>query len=83
MTKVKEELLAPINEAQKTMQLIQMELGAIVLAELRKESLKEAYKEQESIIQNATEEIRNEYGDGSVDLKTGEFVPQPEAEVVE
>jgi len=83
MAKVKEELLAPVKEAQKAMQAIQVELGAIALAELRKESLLAAYKEQQSNVQSATDAIRAEYGDGSVDLDSGEFTAETGAEVVE
>lgn len=85
MAKVKEELLAPVNEARQTMQAIQLELGAIALAELRKEALLGAYKEQQQKLKEATDAIQGEYGDGSVDLESGEFMPgeAPAAEVVE
>lgn len=83
MAKVKEELLGAVKDAQKAMQGIQMELGAIALAELRKEALMAAYKEQQSKVQETTEAIREEYGDGSVDLESGEFTPETSAEVVE
>ena len=85
MAKVKEELLAPVNEARQTMQAIQLELGAIALAELRKEALLGAYKEQQQKLKEATDAIQAEYGDGSVDLESGEFMPgeTPAAEVVE
>ena len=85
MAKVKEELLAPVNEARQTMQAIQLELGAIALAELRKEVLLEAHKEQQQKLKEATDAIQAEYGDGSVDLESGEFIPgeAPAAEVVE
>jgi hypothetical protein len=83
MTKVKEELLTAVKEAQKAMQAIQVELGAIALAELRKEALLAAYKEQQAKVQEATDAIRAEYGDGSVDLDSGEFTAETGAEVVE
>lgn len=83
MAKVKEELLSAVKDSQKAMQAIQMELGAIALAELRKETLMAAYKEQQSKVQETTEAIREEYGDGSVDLESGEFTPETSAEVVE
>jgi hypothetical protein len=62
------------------MQSIQLELGAIALAELRKEALMAAYKEQQENIQKTTEAIREEYGDGSVNLETGEFTAEAVAE---
>ena len=85
MAKVKQELLDAVKEAQKNLQAIQMELGVIVLAELRKDALLKAYEEQQVKIKEATDAIQAEHGDGNVDLETGEFTPAPapEAEVVE
>jgi len=85
MAKVKQELLDAVKEAQKNLQAIQMELGVIVLAELRKGALLKAYEEQQAKIKEATDAIQTEHGDGNVDLETGEFTPAPapEAEVVE
>lgn len=85
MAQVKEELLNAVKEAQKNMQAIQMELGVIMLAELRKDALLKAYEEQQEEIKKATDAIQAEHGDGSVDIETGEFTPAPvpEAEVVE
>ena len=83
MAKVKEELLNAVKEAQKNMQAIQMELGVIMLAELRKDALLKAYEEQQAEINKATEAIQSEMGDGNVDLETGEFTPATGAEVIE
>ena len=83
MAKVKEELLNAVKEAQKNMQAIQMELGVIMLAELRKDALLKAYEEQQDEIKKATEAIQSEMGDGNVDLETGEFTPATGAEVIE
>ena len=85
MAKVKEEMLAPVNDARQAMQAIQVELGALALAELHKEALLAAYKEQQQKLKEATDAIQAEYGDGSVDLESGEFMPgeAPAAEVVE
>lgn len=82
MAKVKEELLSAVKDAQKNIQAIQLELGALKLAELRAEELFAAYKEQQAKIKETTDAIQAEYGDGSVDLASGEFTPA-EAEVVE
>lgn len=73
MAKIKEELIQAINDARKTMNAIQAELGAIALAELRKEALLEEYKAQQNKVNETTEAIREEYGDGEVNLETGEF----------
>lgn len=83
MAQVKEELLNAVKEAQKNMQAIQMELGVIMLAELRKDALLKAYEEQQEEIKKATDAIQAEHGDGSVDIETGEFTPATGAEVVE
>ena len=58
MAKVKEELLNAVKEAQKNLQAIQMELGVIVLAELRKDALLKAYEEQQGKIKEATDAIQ-------------------------
>lgn len=73
MAKIKEELIEAINDARKTMAAIQNELGALALAELRKEALLEEYKAQQLKVNETTEAIREEYGDGEVNLETGEF----------
>jgi hypothetical protein len=85
MAQVKEELLNAVKDAQKNLQAIQMELGALKLAELRVEELFAAYKEVQAKVKEATDAIQATHGDGSVDLETGEFTPAPapEAEVVE
>lgn len=83
MAKVKQELLDAVKEAQKNLQAIQMELGAIALAELRKDALLKAYEEQQAKIKEVTDAIQAEHGDGNVDLETGEFTPATGAEVVE
>jgi hypothetical protein len=75
MAQVKEELLNAIKEAQGAVQTIQAELGAIKLLELRTEELVAVYKEQQAKIKEATDAILTEYGDGSVNLETGEFTP--------
>ena len=85
MTKVNQEYIDSIKEVQKNLQAIQMELGAISLLELKKKALFDAYVEQEEKVKEVTGKIQDEYGNGSVDLETGEFTEaQPEeAEIVE
>ena len=85
MAKVNEEHLGAVKDAQKVLQAIQLELGAIKLAELRVQELFAAYKEQQGKIKEATDAIQAEHCDGNVDLETGEFTPAPapEAEIVE
>ena len=83
MATVNQEHIDTIKNAQATMKAIQSELGAIALVELRKESLLAAYKAEEQKIQETSTKIREEYGDGSLDLESGEFTPAETAEVVE
>jgi hypothetical protein len=83
MAQVKEEVLNALKEAQKNLQAIQLELGAIKLAELRTQELFEIYKDQQSKAKEATDAIQAEYGDGSLNLETGEFTPSTGAEVIE
>jgi hypothetical protein len=85
MAKVSEELLNSIKEVQSDMGKIQNELGAILLMELRKSTLLDAYKQQEAKMEDARKAILEAHGDGTVDLNTGEFTPAeaPEAEIVE
>lgn len=73
MAQIKEELLDAVKEARNTMAAIQSELGSIALVELRKEALLEEYKKQQGALNEATNSIREEYGDGEVDLESGEF----------
>lgn len=73
MAQIKEELLNAVKEARNTMAAIQSELGSIALVELRKEALLEEYKKQQGALNEATNNIREEYGDGEVDLESGEF----------
>jgi hypothetical protein len=75
MAKIDEQLIAKINEAKNEMQQIQMELGAIALAEISKEILLENYKKLKTTIDETVSEIGKEFGDGQIDLETGEFTP--------
>ena len=76
MTTIKEEMLDSVKQAQANMQSIQNELGALALAQLRKDALLKAFSEQQEAAQQVTESIREEYGDGSINLETGEFTPE-------
>jgi len=75
MAKVDEKLVETIREIQKDMQTVQLELGAIALMENRKEELKAIHKELEAKMQATRKEISEEFGDGTLDLSTGEFTP--------
>jgi hypothetical protein len=73
MATVNQEYIDTIKNAQATMKAIQSELGAIALVELRKESLLAAYKAEDQKVQETSTKIREEYGDGTLDLESGEF----------
>ena len=75
MAKIDEQLIAKINEAKNEMQQIQMELGAIALAEISKEILLNNYKKLKTTIDDTVSEIGTELGDGQIDLETGDFTP--------
>ena len=83
MATVNQEYIDTVKNAQATMKAIQSELGAIALVELRKEALLAAYKAEDQKVQETSTKIREEYGDGSLDLESGEFTPAETAEVVE
>jgi hypothetical protein len=83
MATVNQEYIDTVKNAQATMKAIQSELGAIALVELRKESLLAAYKAEDQKVQETSTKIREEYGDGTLDLESGEFTPAETAEVVE
>ena len=83
MATVNQEYIDTVKNAQATMKAIQSELGAIALVEIRKEALLDAYKAEEQKVQETSTKIREEYGDGTLDLESGEFTPAETAEVVE
>lgn len=83
MAQVSEELISSIKEVQAEMGKIQSELGAILLIELRKSVLLDAYKAQEAKMEEVRAKILEVHGDGTVDLNTGEFTPATGAEVIE
>ncbi len=73
--KINEELMEGIKSAQKSMKAIQCELGSLPL---RRVQLLKAYTEQQAQAHAVTDAIREEYGDGVVDLETYEFTPNKE-----
>jgi hypothetical protein len=75
MTKVDEQIIEKFREAQKQMNQIQMELGAIALAKISEEFLLQEFKRNKNIVDELVGEIRDIHGDGTVDIDTGEFTP--------
>lgn len=80
--KLSEEILQTVEELQQKSAAIVKELGEIELSKIvlgsRKkaveEFLKEVNKEQDALVQK----IREEYGEGSLNISTGEFYPAEE-----
>tara|TARA_R110000782_G_scaffold264675_1_gene357958 strand:+ start:447 stop:683 length:237 start_codon:yes stop_codon:yes gene_type:complete len=68
--KIREELMDSIKDARNKMSAIQNELGSLPI---RKAALIKAFADQEAEAQAVSDAIREEYGDGMVDLETGEF----------
>ena len=81
MEKVKEEFLESIKSIQTDMNKIQQELGAIALLEVRKSNLISSFEELEERMADSRKLIVEEYGDGTVNLDTGEFTPVEAEEV--
>jgi len=81
MEKVKEEFLESIKSIQNDMNKIQQELGAIALLKERKSNLISSFKELEERMADSRKLIVEEYGDGTVNLDTGEFTPVEAEEV--
>jgi hypothetical protein len=75
MTKIDEQIIEKFREAQKQMNQIQMELGAIALAKISEEFLLQEFKRNKNIVDELVGEIRDIHGDGTVDIDTGEFTP--------
>ena len=75
MKQIEEKLIKAVKEVRTNMHSIQNELGKIALLEARKHELIQAYKEQETALNKVSETIREQYGDGEVDLESGTFSP--------
>ena len=79
MTKIKEEQFDQLKSLRDAQTKLRLELGDLDLTankiKLRKEELFAQSVEEEAKMDEFISEIRNEYGDGSVDINTGEFMP--------
>lgn len=85
MSQVNKEFLENIKQLQTLMESVKTELGTIALIESRKAKLIASYEEAEASMKDVRAKIYDKYGDGTIDLTTGEFTPAPapEAEIVE
>jgi hypothetical protein len=82
MAKIKEEQLEQVNALQDARTKLRLELGDLHLAmrniKARQKALGAEADEAEEKAGQLLNEIREEYGNGSVNVETGEFTPSPE-----
>lgn len=82
MAKIKEEQLEQVKALREAQTKLRLELGDLHLAmrniKARQEALEAKSDEAEQKAEQLLNEIREEYGNGSVDVETGEFTPSPE-----
>jgi phage shock protein A len=82
MAKIKEEQLEQVNALREAQTKLRLELGDLHLAmrniKARQEALEAEADEAEEKAGQLLNEIREEYGNGSVNVETGEFTPSPE-----
>ncbi len=82
MAKIKEEQLEQVNALQDARTRLRLELGDLYLAmrniKARQKALGAEADEAEEKAGQLLNEIREEYGNGSVNVETGEFTPSPE-----
>ncbi len=82
MAKIKEEQLEQVNALQDARTKLRLELGDLRLAmrniKARRKALEAEADEAEEKAGQLLNEIREEYGNGSVNVETGEFTPSPE-----
>ena len=82
MAKIKEEQLEQVKALREAQTKLRLELGDLHIAmrniKARQEALESEADEAEEKAGQLLNEIREEYGNGSVDIETGEFTPSPE-----
>lgn len=84
MQKVSEEQLQKAREIRGKQQGIQAELGGLYVSmkdiEVRQSQLIEELRNSGNEIQEMMNELREQYGEGSLNLETGEFTSADTAE---
>ena len=84
MSKVSEEQLKQAREFRAKQQQSQLELGGLYLTEEdirnRKEELVVIIRETNTSIQDLMKEISKEFGDGELNLESGEFIVKENTE---
>lgn len=85
--KLTTEEIQRITELQQKNNTLVTELGQVELIklnlQLRKESAEKFLEELRSEEQELGKELTDKYGSGSINLETGEFVPNPPQETIE
>ena len=85
MAQVKEEQLNSAREIRAKQQQIQMELGALYVSSLdiaaRQEALTAELRSSGDDIKKLMATLEEEYGSGSLNLETGEFTSEGQAEM--
>jgi hypothetical protein len=86
-TKLTQEQLQQISDIQNNYQAVAQELGNIELQKIALEARRQAAEqflvELQTQEKNVAQAIEKEYGKGNINLKTGEFTPIQEEEVIE
>lgn len=85
--KLTEQQLEQIRDIQQRYQSVAQELGNIEIQRLtleeRRTAAQEYLTETKNLEQTLAQEIEKEFGKGTINLETGEFIPVPEGEVTE
>ena len=80
--KLSKEELGKIEEIQKRVQAVKVELGNVGLAEIdlktRKANIEQYLTETQEQEASVVKELEEKYGKGSIDLQNGEFIPSEE-----
>lgn len=80
--KLSKEELGKIEEIQKRVQAVKVELGNVGLAEIdlktRKANIEQYLTETQEQEAGVVKELEEKYGKGSIDLQNGEFIPSEE-----
>ena len=86
-TKLTQEQLQQISDIQNNYQAVAQELGNIELQKIALEARRQAAEqflvELQTQEKNVAQAIEKEYGKVNINLKTGEFTPIQEEEVIE
>jgi len=78
-TKLTQEEVQSLQELQQQRQAVALEFGTLELTQIeldnRREELENFYSELKNKEQEIGKELSDKYGNGSIDLENGEFIP--------